>query len=69
MTSVKNALSKTLSFGDFYFSTDSKVTLTKYQQSKENTKHFYNIEYKRSEILRMFINGFIATLKKILLIY
>ena len=40
---------------------------TAYLLSKKNIKHLQKIEYQRSEKLQIFLNGFIATLKKILL--
>ena len=48
----------------FIFEQAQKSRWPGYQQSKKNTEHLQKIEYKRSEKLRMFLNGFIATLKK-----
>ena len=48
MNSVKNALSKTLSFDDFYFWTDSKVTLAWISAVQKEYKTF--VEKRVQEI-------------------
>ena len=68
MNSVENNMSKTLSFDNFYFWADSKVTVAWISAVEKEYRTFVENRVQRSEKLQMFVNGYIVTLKKILLI-